>query len=539
MFTLTAIVEYIVVAIAAALLYALCTRRLLGALQQAGYDGKIYARWTHRKGNMVYSRYILLAFLIALASLVIGVCFTFAGEWAAYIALVPVPGFVAVYCVAERRALKVPLRATRRAGRIFGVNVVLLVLVCFALALGVNAVAFYTAAEIVDHLRYLPFAAVPILLPVLLRLAAGIERPYALARNKKYVAAAKQKLAAAGCRSIGITGSFGKTSVKNFLASILSERYSVVMTPASYNTPVGVARAIDGAQLQNADFFLAEMGARHTGDIAELCALVRPDHCILTGVCPQHLETFGDLHAVLAEKEQILYGTKEGGVAVVGMAENTKTLALEGLPLRCVRVGEGEAYGARNIRLATDGAEFTLLLNGEEHEVRTRLLGRHSVHDLALAAAMAHSLGMSREDILHGIAQAGYVPHRLQPIDSGGVTVLDDAYNANIEGAACALEVLRLFEGKKFVVTPGLVELGILEESANRSLGEQLAGLDGVVLVGETLVLPVKEGYLAAGGDPEKLCVVPTLVKAQAALEGKLQAGDAVLFLNDLPDIYN
>ena len=103
----------------------------------------------------------------------------------------------------------------------------------------------------------------------------------------------------------------------------------------------------------------------------------------------------------------------------------------------------------------------------------------------------------------------------------------------------CALEVLRLFEGKKFVVTPGLVELGILEESANRSLGEQLAGLDGVILVGETLVLPVKEGYLAAGGDPDKLCVVATLARAQAALDGKLQAGDAVLFLNDLPDIYN
>ena len=151
---------------------------------------------------------------------------------------------------------------------------------------------------------------------------------------------------------------------------------------------------------------------------------------------------------------------------------------------------------------------------------------------------MAYSLGMSREEILHGIAQAGYVPHRLQPVQSGGVTVLDDAYNANIEGAACALEVLRLFAGGKYAVTPGIVELGILEEQENRALGERLAGLDGVVLVGETLILPVKEGYLAAGGAPEKLHIVPTLAAAHTFLERTLKEGDTVLFLNDLPDIY-
>ena len=200
MFTLTAIVEYVAVSLAAALLYALCTRRLLGALQQAGYDGAFYGRWTHKKGNMVYSRYILLAFLIALAMLVFGICFSFAGDWAAYIALVPIPGFVAVYCAADRRALKVPLRPTRRVGRIFAVNALLLFAVCFVLVLAANAAAYYTGAAIVAHLRYLPLSVLPVLLPVLLRPAAAIERPYARARNKKYIAAAAQKLAAAKAR---------------------------------------------------------------------------------------------------------------------------------------------------------------------------------------------------------------------------------------------------------------------------------------------------------------------------------------------------
>ena len=130
------------------------------------------------------------------------------------------------------------------------------------------------------------------------------------------------------------------------------------------------------------------------------------------------------------------------------------------------------------------------------------------------------------------------VEHRLQRIEgANGVTVLDDAYNSNVEGARCALEVLRLFEGGKYVVTPGLVELGELEEQANAQLGEELAGLN-VVLVGETLVRAVRDGYMASGGDENRLVTVPTLAKAQEYLAEHLQAGDCVLFLNDLPDIY-
>ena len=106
-------------------------------------------------------------------------------------------------------------------------------------------------------------------------------------------------------------------------------------------------------------------------------------------------------------------------------------------------------------------------------------------------------------------------------------------------GAAAAIEVLRSFEGRKLVVTPGLVELGVLEEKENAELGKKLVGLDKVILVGETLVSAVKNGYLAAGGEAEKLITVPTLEAAQDLLEGELAEGDTVLFLNDLPDIYN
>ena len=546
MFSLTATVEYVIVALACALLYALCTFKILGALQQAGYDGKKYAAWTRRKGNMVYSRYILLAFLTALAMLVFGICFSFAGMWAGYIALLPVPLFAGLYCAADKRALKVPLVPTARANRIYVLNILVVAVVAFALGAAGNAAAYYLYVlpqnaewEIVSHLRYLPLAILPILLPVLLRFSNLLEKPFSSGKNKKYLAAAREKLHHAGCIKIGITGSFGKTSVKNFLATILSERYRVLATPESYNTPLGIARTVADADLASYDVFIAEMGARHVGDIAELCDLVRPDHCIVTGICPQHVESFGTVERIIETKGEILAGTKKGGFAVIGKDENTDRLDVAAAGLIKVSVGEHGEFGAFDIVSGPGGISFKLALGIVQCEAHSKLLGAHNAANIALAAAMAFKLGLSKEEILSGIEKIDYVPHRLQPYTSNGVTILDDAYNSNVVGAAAALDVLRSFAGRKIVVTPGLVELGILEEKENFELGKEMAGLDKVILVGETLVSAVKNGYLAAGGVPDAIVTVPTLEAAQELLEGELVNGDTVLFLNDLPDIYN
>ena len=486
---------------------------------------------------MIRSRIRLLAFLTALAMLVIGLGFSFAGKICTYLVLIPVPLFVIVYCAASRRALKVPLVNTARARRIYVLNVLLLAVLAFALALGGNAAAYYTAPEIVDRLRYLPLALLPLLLPVLIPVAAGMERPFSAVRNRKFVNAAQVKLRNASCIKIAITGSFGKTSVKNCLATILSERFRVLATPESFNTPLGIARTVDTADLSQADVFIAEMGARRTGDIARLCELVCPDHCILTGICDQHLQTFGSMDAIVAAKSEIFAGTKAGGYAVVGMDEYTAQIEVPDT-LQRVSVGEHGECAAADVRSTAEGVRFKLLLGIRQIEVGSKLLGAHSAQNIALAAALAYKLGMTKEEIAAGIEKIDHVPHRLQPMDAGGVTVLDDAYNANVRGAAEAVETLRLFGGKRFVVTPGIVELGVLEEQENAVLGAKLVGLDRIILVGATLVLAVKNGYLAAGGAAENLTVVPTLEKAQAILAAKLRSGDAVLFLNDLPDLY-
>ena len=133
--------------------------------------------------------------------------------------------------------------------------------------------------------------------------------------------------------------------------------------------------------------------------------------------------------------------------------------------------------------------------------------------------------------------QIEYIEHRLQLIQNNGVNILDDGYNSNVKGARAALEVLRGFEGRKIVVTPGLVELGVLEKQENYELGKNLTGLDLVILVGDTLIESVKCGYTDNGGDAEKIITVPTLPAAQQHIKEYIRQGDTVLFLNDLPDV--
>ena len=470
------------------------------------------------------------SFLIALSMPVLGIAFSFAGKWAGYVPLVSIPLFVSLYCVAERRALKVPLRGTARAKRVYALNLLVLAVLAFALIVGANALAYFTEVALISHLRYLPLALLPLLQPWLLVVANALEKPFSSARNKKYLKKAARILHEAKCVKIAVTGSFAKTGVKSYLAQILSARYKVIATPESFNTPLGIARSVEKGL--DCDFFIAEMGARHAGDVAELCELVQPDHCILTGICPQHLETFGSEEAIVAAKSEIFAGTKAGGFAVYGDIGTEKAVPYIKNLVK-VPVGEHGECGALDVKCTAKGTSFKLALGIRQVECSCKLLGAHSAYNVALAAAMAYKLGMSAEEIAQAVSRLECVPHRLQPILSGGVTVLDDAYNANIRGAAEAVSVLRLFEGRKIVVTPGIVELGELESDANREFGRRIAAVcDLAILVGRR-AKQIKAGAEEAGMPEENIKTVASLAEARELLAEE-SGKAAVLFENDL-----
>ncbi len=511
--------------ILASTLFAFTAASMPAVLQQGNYSGKAFLGWYYRRGNMILSRHALLTLCLLLLTALFNLCFSFFGYRVAnLVSLLPFAGMCVMFALSGKRALKVPLKRTNRTALVFVIWWFLLAGVIFGMGVGFS----YAAAAIggtAPLFRYVPVTLTPLLFPVLYCIANALSKIYVVPKNARFIKKAKTALSESKCLKVGITGSFAKTTVKTMAATILSEKYRVIATPASFNTPLGIARTVQEQGLDS-DIFLAEMGARHTGDIKELCEIVRPDVGVITGVCAQHVETFASLENVRAEKAVLAeYAKKTVLGASVGIYK-------EGA--YCY----GEDFAAEDIELTEHGTKFLLRLKEERIPVSTELLGRHAAEDIALATALCYLIGMTAEEIAAGIKKIQPVPHRLQKIEANGVTVLDDSYNCNEEGAKCAVEVLKAFPGRKFIVTPGIVELGILEREKNEALGKLLAGLDEVILVGETLVLPVRNGYLSAGGEEEKLKIVPTLKEAQNVLSQDLKEGDCVLFLNDLPDIY-
>ena len=521
-------IECVLIAVIYACLLVMISGKILGMMQSCAYVGKKLVKWTRRKNNMLMSRLSLLTLASLLTYCILSLCFSFVGQWSAVIGLAAIVIFCFTYLYADaKHSVKSPVTLTPRLKRLYRVLWLVLAILIYIVVTLLNFADYVWGQVLFTSLKYVVLTFFPVLLVPIVCFANLICLVYEKPKNAKYIREARQKLAASGATVVGITGSYGKTSAKNILSHLLDGDYKVLSTPRSYNTPLGIARALNESE-EEFNLFIAEMGARHVGDIEELCSYFTPDYALITGICNQHLESFGSIDNIISEKGKIIKAAKNFTCIAPG----------------CASLFTGEEGKIKTADIVKDvlsdstGTQFTLTLGGQDICVKTKLLGEHSAYNIGLCALLAYDLGVSAEHIAERIASIEYIEHRLQPIVSNGVNIIDDGYNSNIIGARAALKVLSTFGGRKIVVTPGLVELGILEEEENRALGAQLVGVDRVILVGETLVGVISEGYKEAGGDMEKLTVVHTLTDAQEELKGRLLAGDTVLFLNDLPDMY-
>ena len=521
-------IECVLIAVIYASLLVMISGKILGMLQSSAYVGKKLIKWTRRKNNMLMSRLSLLTLSSLLTYCILSLCFSFVGQWSAVIGLVAIVIFCFAYLYDDaKHSVRSPVTLTPRLKRLYRVLWLVLAILIYIVVTLMNFADYVWGQTLFTSLKYVVLTFFPVLLVPIVCFTNLLCLVYEFPKNKKYVKKAKEKLKASGATVVGITGSFGKTSAKNILCQLLEGDYKVLATPRSYNTPLGIARALNENE-EEVNLFIAEMGARHVGDIEELCSNFTPDYALITGICNQHLESFGSVENIIKEKGKIIAATK-----------NFTCISPD-----CAQLFEGTEGKIKVADIVKDvvsdctGTEFTLTLGGKDVRVKTKLLGEHSAYNIGLCALLAYELGVSAENIAERIASVEYIEHRLQPIVSNGVNIIDDGYNSNIVGARAALKVLSTFSGRKIVVTPGLVELGILEEEENRALGAQLISADRVILVGETLVGVIFEGYKEAGGDPEKVTIVHTLTDAQEELRGKLAKGDTVLFLNDLPDMY-
>lgn len=334
---------------------------------------------------------------------------------------------------------------------------------------------------------------------------------------------------------IGITGSYGKTGVKNFLEKMLSQKYEVLATPKSYNTPLGICEAVKKLD-ENHDFFIAEMGARRRGDIKTLCKIVKPDIGIITGICGQHLETFGSLENVKSAKNELIEGLPVDGLALFS-SDSEGTSELYGkCKIHKMLVGvNGKEVRAANVREDENGLKFDMIVEGKSYSVESGLYGKHNASNLCLAAAVALKSGVPIEKILLAIRLMKNQPHRLTVTKNAvGITIIDDGYNANERSVESAVETLSHFGGRRVVVTPGLVETGDKTAEMNERVGAVASRYaDEVIAVGKNAK------YVLSGVKGRaKGVAVSNLKEAEEELKRSLKSGDAVLFLNDVPDKY-
>ena len=357
-----------------------------------------------------------------------------------------------------------------------------------------------------------------------------------------YINDAKKLLKAHGrVKVIGITGSYGKTTTKFILTRILSEKYNTLCTPHSFNTTMGVVRTIRESLKPQTQVFVCEMGAKNKGDIKEICDVVSPDFALITSVGAQHLETFKTVDNVFATKFELSDAVLKKGGKVFANGDSTELIKRVDKSA-CTLYGTGDnEIKVENIVSNRNGSQFDLVIKGEKISLSTRLLGMHSIINIAGAAAVAYELGVDANSITFAVASLKPTEHRLEMKNwINNSVMIDDAYNSNPEGCLEAVRVLGSFEGmQKVIITPGLIELGEKEYDANFALGLEAAKIcDIIIFVGKNRSKPLMDGALSGKFDKEKIFVAESFKEAVAIYSKFANNQTAVLLENDLPDNY-
>lgn len=553
--------------------------RLLHLFQLEHYEGARLMLWLKRRAELFDLRELLP--LIALYGAAVANVSVDQHWVAGSLMLITTP--IAYVGIADwRRPAAKPLVFTPRAKRLLAASLApALLILLAAIALAIVGPGTVAIAVVLGAGWLLLALAAHVLL--LARIAL---QPVEARINAKFVDSAKRTLQRVKPLSIGITGSYGKTTTKFCVGAVLAADRPTFVTPSSFNSHLGVVRAINEGLVDEHQAFVAEMGMFRRGDIAQLCELTHPSIGVITAIGPMHLERLGSIEQIVAAKAELLQALPKDGFFVTN-GDDQRCLEIASsshVPVTLFGIRNQNAHvRAANIELVGGRTEFDLILpdveplhvsaqspegpppqvsaqppaqdsggqplhvpaqgsDGPPIHVSAQLLGDHNVLNLLAAAAVGHLLGIDRQRIADALQTVQAPEHRLSPIrnDAAGILVIDDAYNSNPDGAAAALQVLQRHQAqRRLLVTPGMVELGDVEEEANRAFGAQAASVcDLVVLVGPQRTRPIREGLIEAGMADESIHTVNDIAAATTLLRTVTRAGDVILFENDLPDTY-
>ena len=385
---------------------------------------------------------------------------------------------------------------------------------------------------------------------MIIYVANALNQPYERAVNNYYTNDAKKLLKNnPNLVVIGVTGSYGKTSTKNVLNTMLSKDFNVLMTPESYNTMGGLARTIRGQLKPTHQIFIAEMGAKRVGEIKELCDFVHPKYGVITSIGPQHLDTFKSLENIISTKGELFKYLEKDGTAFINFDDaHIKNIKLRD-DVTAISYSVNDTlelspdYYIEAISVGGSGSSFTLVQrkSGKKIRLSTKLLGKHNLSNVLAGIAIALSLGVPFDRLGAMTADLEPVTHRLSTRRVNDLyTVLDDAFNSNPVGSKMALEVLKNFEGnKKIIITPGMIELGDQAYALNKSFGESIADTcDFVILVGKKQTAPIQDGLTDKAFPAQRLYIASDIKDAFRKLSEIVALNDVVLIENDLPDTF-
>ena len=432
-----------------------------------------------------------------------------------------------------RRIAKKKLVLTSRAQRIF--------LIAFVFAVMMGCIYYFIPAPwwwIVSVQS----------LPLLLAFANEFLRPVEKLIQQKYWDDACKKVRELQPFIIGITGSFGKTSVKHILGHILEVTSRVLITPGSVNTPMGISRTIRERLKPYHKFFVVEMGAYGPGSITRLCKLTPPNMAIITGIGYAHYERFKSIETVAKAKFELAEAVCKIGGKIVTNDEvlafpYTRAFADTNKDNFILIDDKNATISIKNIQQQREGLIIDIIRNGEMFVLEVPLYGKHHAKNVALAFAAACEMGIPPATVAAALKSTPQIPHRLQLQQQvNGAVVIDDAYNSNPEGFLAALELLDILgqsSGRRILVTPGMVELGKVHDMEHARIGcEAVRHTDIVLAIAPEQIKSFVDAFRANMQPHQELIPCPTFAVAQCWLTQHTGDKDVILIENDLPDLY-
>jgi UDP-N-acetylmuramoyl-tripeptide--D-alanyl-D-alanine ligase len=410
-----------------------------------------------------------------------------------------------------------PLRLTRRATVLAGVALALTAIVAVGVGL---AWSWLVGLALASGLAFLA-----------VDLAMAVTAPFERRALQRHRARAEARLRQVDPVVVAITGSWGKTSTKNHVRDLLTGWTEVVASPASWNNTAGLSRTVNEHLTDTTEVLVAEMGTYGRGEIREMCAWVRPRVGVICAIGPMHLERMGSIDTIVAAKSEILDGVD---IAVLWVDDpRLDEVARRAPSPQVVRVGT-RGGADLDVEVARQDDQLAVWVGGD---LLGHLPAEGAPHpgNLGCAVAAALAAGASATHVAARLGSLGTVSHRAaMGTSDSGLVVIDDTFNSNPAGARAAVERLaELVGGRRAVVTPGMVELGPVQDEENESLAR------AIVESGATLVAVgwTNRRALRRGGGAGAVYVADR-DEARAWVRANLAAGDGVLWENDLPDHY-